>query len=44
MVSGAFALAGLAKQGRGRFIFKIDIGQLSAGAVLHDEAGFQLID
>jgi hypothetical protein len=39
MASGAFASAGLVRQGRGRLILEIDIGELLAVVVAHDIAG-----
>ena len=36
---GAFASAGLVRQGRGRLILEIDVGKLLAVVVAHDEAG-----
>src|SRR5215471_13616965 len=42
--SGAFAPAGLVRQGRGRLILEIDVGKLLAVVVAHDKAGVQLLD
>src|SRR5262249_34935665 len=39
MANGAFASAGLVRQGRGRLILEIDISELLPVAVPHDEAG-----
>ena len=38
MASGAFASAGLVRQGRGQLILEIDIRQLLPCAVAHDKA------
>jgi len=38
MASGAFASAGLVRQGRGQLIFEIDRRQLLPVSVAHDEA------
>jgi hypothetical protein len=42
MASGAFASAGLVRQGRGRLLLVIDIGKLLAGAVDHDEGSVDI--
>src|SRR5215472_10951442 len=44
MASGAFAPAGLVRQGRGRLILKIDICKLLPVIVAHDIAGVQFLD